>query len=505
MKLTYLSKFLLNLYLIELDNFVSKMSVNLINSVALFHTNSTFLSDNKSIGVLLNYIPLKFIQNIKFFHNSKYYSISCFKNMKQTLDVDNFIFKAKFFYRKVFYQRFLNHFLIGIFGTALFAKLVTLKIKDFIGSNIRFNFGVFQFLDLKQIDIFHMGFGFKFVPFRINKLRILYLTRNNNYSSKVISRIKLRKLKISGLFKTRITSELISHLTKIMYLKKLEFNYFTERLLWTYIFQLESVRCIQNNKLLGIDEEKYIISDDVFSEFKDSIIGYNVYSKYSFDLYVQKLEVILRKVILDFSSLLSISINSFDLSINSLVSEVKNVLKFYNNKFYSDNFALNNMLSNSINRSPNQNTFDNFRSTVKIFAPFLFLIKKFRKLGFLHPLKYCPIGNSKYFIFEDYYIIQQFDFLLISLLTWYRCSDNFSKVKLFAEFFRESCLLTLARKHNKSKAWVYSVYTSDFILYRGFLSEKRFYSSKLSTLNLSKKFLFLYAYNFFDEQLFLTD
>lgn len=62
---------------------------------------------------------------------------------------------------------------------------------------------------------------------------------------------------------------------------------------------------------------------------------------------------------------------------------------------------------------------------------------------------------------EDTDIIKSFGYISYIFLTWFRCSKNFLKVKIFVNVIRESCFLTLARKHNKTKAWAYKVYTSD--------------------------------------------
>lgn len=228
---------------------------------------------------------------------------------------------------------------------------------------------------------------------------------------------------------------------------------------------------------------------------------------YSFDIYMRKLDITLKEVVLDFSSLLYNSVNSFDVSLNTIIYAVTKNLLFLEEKFYSDFFTFD-ASSNSLFLRPNRygrlNKALN-RVKVKIVAPFIFLFKKFRLLGFIHPFKNNPTGNFKYLIFEDSFIIKEFSYLIICFLTWYRCSDNFSKVKSFAEYIRESCLLTLCRKHNKSKAWVYSVYTSDFILYRNISIKQSVFPSKLDIMKLKKKYLFSFISHCFDELLFLVD
>lgn len=506
LKLIFVSRFLLNLYLKELDIFIIKLSNDLISSISLFYDNFQAVNYN-SLGYLIsNYIPLKFIKHVKYFSNTKFYIFSRLRNLESFLFIKPYSFQVKFFYRRFFFVRFLNHLFLGIFGSNFLAKLVTNKINYFVKSNLRFSFDTLYVFKYNETDFSFLGFNLRFLESKKKKLITFNLGGNNKYTLKIIARIRLRKMKISNLFKFRINSELISHLLKIMCLKKLDFNFFKLRFLWIYIFQLESLRSIQTNRLLTLEEKKPLVSDDIFSDFKFSNLRFYSYMNYTFDLYIRKLEITLKEVFLDFSSLLYNTINAFDFSLNNLIVEVTKDLSFFKEKFYSESFVLNyKRLKSSFLTDIGYIKSNSFFSNINIFAPFGFLLNKFQVLGFIHPLKLYPVGNSKYFIFEDVFIIKDFSFLLISLLTWYRCSDNFSEVKLFAEYLRESCLLTLCRKHNKSKAWVYSVYSSDFILYRNLSTKKNFFPSKLSILNLQKKYLFSYVNHYFDENLFLVE
>lgn len=481
------------------------MSYDLTDVVSLFCNYSNNITFNLFSVLVSNYIPLKFVDRVKYFSNVKFFILSRFEMLKNSLLLNSAILQVKFFYRKFYFVRFLNHFLLGIFGTSLLSKLIVNKLNNFIKSNIRFFFDSTQFFKSTEADFSFLGFNLRFSHIINKKLINMNISKNSKYTSKILSRIQLRKLKISNLFKSRITSELFSHIVKVIHLKKLDFSFFKQRLLWIYIFQLESIRNIQSNNLLELEKRKILISDDVFSDFKDSSLNFYSYMSYSFDLYLRKLEIIFKGSILDFSSLLYGSISSFDISLNILIYELMKSLLFCKEKFYSDSFSLEYNFSSSFSKYNKYFRSNKFSGKINIFAPFKFLIKKFRVLGFIHPFKNNPIGNFKYFIFEDQFIIEEFNYLITCFLTWYRCSDNFSEVKLFSEYIRESCLLTLSRKHNKSKAWVYSVYTSDFILYRNISLKRKFFPSKLSIMKLQKKYLFSYFSHHFDELLFLMD
>nr|YP_009145368.1 maturase [Cryptoglena skujai]AKL38993.1 maturase [Cryptoglena skujai] len=505
LKLIFISRFLLNLYLRELDFFVKKLSDDLISSISLHNDSAQGVNYNVLSYLISKYIPLKFMRYVKYFSNTKFYNFSRFENVKSFLFSKQHIFQAKFFYRRFFYVRFLDHFLVGIFGASFLAKLVNTKISDFVKSNIRFRFDSLELFKHDETEFFFLGFSLKFFNSINKQLMTFNLERNSHYYSKIITRIRLRKMKISNFLKSHINSELISHLIKVMCLKKLDFNFFKLRFLWIYIFQLESIRSIQSNSLLALEKKRVLLSDDIFSSLKYNNLKFYSYMNYSFDLYLRKLEITLKKVSLDFSSLLYDPINAFDFPLNNLIYEITKGLYFLKEKFYSDSLALDYKQKSQILINSGSIKVNNCFYNVKIFAPFLFLLRKFRILGFIHPFKNNPIGNSKYFIFEDNFIIKEFNYLLLCFLTWYRCSDNFSKVKLFAEYLRESCLLTLCRKHNKSKVWVYSVYTSDFILFRNFSFNKISFPSKLNIINLQKKYLFSYSVHHFNEQLFLVD
>jgi len=65
---------------------------------------------------------------------------------------------------------------------------------------------------------------------------------------------------------------------------------------------------------------------------------------------------------------------------------------------------------------------------------------------------------------EDTKLIKSFSYICYIFLTWFRCCKNLLKLKSFIAIIRESCFLTLARKHNKNKAWAYKVYTSDCVM-----------------------------------------
>jgi hypothetical protein len=99
-----------------------------------------------------------------------------------------------------------------------------------------------------------------------------------------------------------------------------------------------------------------------------------------------------------------------------------------------------------------------------VYFPYEHSLEILRYLGLVHVIKSRSISCSKFLYFEDTKIIKSFGYICYVFLIWFRCCKNFLKVKAFINLIRQSCFLTLARKHNKSKAWAYKIYTSDCVM-----------------------------------------
>ena len=149
-------------------------------------------------------------------------------------------------------------------------------------------------------------------------------------------------------------------------------------------------------------------------------------------------------------------------------------------KFHMNNFLFFNsdvkFLSNFYIRSK-----DIFRSKAKFIIfdiPVKKILMKLRFLGYLHLYKIRPVGNVNFLSCEDWFIIKSFGFLAYSFTNWFRFCTNISRVNYIVELIRQSCFLTLARKHNKSKNWVYSVYTPRLVLSKGLFFKESFFPDK---------------------------
>lgn len=146
----------------------------------------------------------------------------------------------------------------------------------------------------------------------------------------------------------------------------------------------------------------------------------------------------------------------------------------------------------------------NIKKNLYLSIPIRAFFYKLRVLGFIHLYKLRPIGNVNYISFDDWFIIKSFGFLAYCFLSWFRFCGNFSKLKYLVEIIRQSCFLTLSRKHNKSKTWAYSIYTSELIISNNlFLTNSYFPSKNFSFANQNKFYFFDLVY--FNPSLFLEE
>jgi hypothetical protein len=164
---------------------------------------------------------------------------------------------------------------------------------------------------------------------------------------------------------------------------------------------------------------------------------------------------------------------------------------------YKSNFVIKKILFLS-NKNKKQT-----KTYFLISCPVSYILSKFENLGFINLRKKRPISNVKFLTYEDREIIRTFGAFSYSLLNWFRCVDNFSKVKFLIEVIRQSCILTLCRKHNKRKTWAYGVYTPNLILNYYIYENKSFFPTKKLVSTMKKSFLynqidFLFFETFFE-------
>lgn len=430
-------------------------------------------------------------------------------------DFTTFVKNLNFFRRK-------NFFLVGLLGNYNYLVFFQRKVFSFIRSNLILDIKDLSNLSKKNVLFSFLNFDFVALP--LSEFDYSYLGRlksSKKYFLRVFNRIKVYKTRISKNFISRINFELVNQINVILkrgFTTTLSFN---EKRLWVYLLQLEAVRSLQYNKLLMTNDKRGTVSNEIFLNVRFKKIF--DYQKYLFSLYIQKLQFSLKKSLQDFSFSFT---SSFFINgeIDHLFLEYqKYFCLFYNNFFF--NFRYNNLIdsnfidtnnSNSIISSINlfqKDFYDlkfkrrNFTITgltfLECLVPLDFCITKLRFLGFLHPMKTRPVGNSFYLGYEDLHIIKVFGHTAFKFLFWYRCCLNFLKVKQLVNLIRESCFLTLSRKHNKNKSWAYNVYTSDLQLLSSLFIRLSFFPTRRNVAKLGRKFFLSENKGLFDERFFL--
>lgn len=326
----------------------------------------------------------------------------------------------------------------------------------------------------------------------------------------------------------RVKSELFSIINKSFLNKQFFHKFSYDKKFWFYIFQLESVKVTQFNKLLFFNA-KNIIPQELLSSVKSS--SYYRDQKYFFNFFLNKLQILLKDVLKDNFQYIAFSVLPLDSIIQALFSDIRKKLFFvYNSSFIcystnnygkgmeqfyyqkldlfsdlynvsfslSDRYFLNNLFfKESFSKD------SKYLPGFELYISVNFIRNFLRNLGFLHKLKNRPISNSKYLFLSDSEIISVFGSYAISFLIWFSCVYNINDIKYIIELLRQSCFLTLCRKHNKRKLWALDVYTSDLVLAENLYSSYFPFPRKSFIFNFKRKFFIYHSHIYFNEKFFL--
>lgn len=523
-----LSTFLLNLYLSQLDIYI-KTLCHSSNFKKFLGFKPYFLKVfyKRNLNVIKSYIPLKISKYLKSFSDLKKIRI-----LKQTkLDImykkNSSELNFSFFFKHIYYIRYNENISLGIIGSKNFAKFIFRKLQSFIRSNLHFDLLESNFQYSFSESMLFLGFKIQLFNFTSKKDNFTSnLKINKKYFSRIYARLLFWKKKLSSLTFNRFSYEFFSQIISITHKKNLNFSSLKDRRVWLYLFQLEAIRCFQTGKLINSNDRLNLISESSLKKLK--FLNVNSYKNFNFNFYIKKIRIVLKNVLNSFPFLLNKSISSLDEEFFVFISEYKKRLSFFNDTFYSTVLTSKYSTQNSKKFSKDilaNKTFNNFKKVKKHFfiktmffslssqnlqvnsyfiinCPISYLLFKLSELGFIDLKKRRPISNIKFLIYEDLEIIKLFGAFSYSLINWFRCCDNFSKVKFLVEIIRQSCFLTLCRKHNKRKTWAYSVYTPNLIVHSTIYENKSFFPTKKILFSLKKFFLynhvdFLYSSSFF--------
>lgn len=522
--LNNLSLFLLNLYLSQLDLYIKSL-YHLANFNKFLCLKPYFLKSfyQRNLCILKNFIPLKIYNYIRVFFDLKKIRL-----LKQT-NLSHFYKKISsqlvfsIFFRHIYFVRYNENIALGIIGSKSFSKFIIRKLKGFIRSNLHFDFFEYDLQYFLMESLFFLGFKIQLFNLNFKKDHINF---NKKITQKYLLRINARivswKKKLSSLIFNRFSYEFFGQVISILNYKKLNFSVLKDRKLWLYLFQVESIRCFQINKLINSNDKINLISEESFKNLK--FFNFTTYQNFSFNFYIKKIRILLKNVLNTFSYFISKSVIPIDQELLVFFSEYNKKLSFFNDTFYYTLFSSNSLKVKSfykflefrtcknLPKAKNRFLLENVFFTLKnknlkvnsyflINCPIAYMLLKFSGLGFIDLKKKRPIGNIKFLNYEDKEIIKYFGSYSYSLINWFHCSDNFSKVKFLVEVIRQSCFLTLCRKHNKRKTWVYSVYTPNLLINPTIFENKSFFPTKKLVITLQKFFLFnqidfIYSANF---------
>lgn len=492
-----LSIFLFEIYFSELDIYVLNLNF-LINSSKTF-----FFKVNPDVFTQLlffntNLIPLKLEKFLFSSISLKQFFFYRFNTIRKLFFYKSFFFT---FSRSFFFKRYKDQCLVGIQGSKSLVSFLNNKLFFFIRTNLRMDFSDFRILSKFDKSVFFLGFKIelKILNNASNKSHFLsFLKRSFNLS--LLSRLENFRKNLIKLSLKRFNSELFFQSFMLLNVKDWKTSKFYEKKFWLLIFQLESIRSFQFYKLLITNDLICLIPNSQFFAiyFNNSFF----YHKYFFNYYLHKSKKIIKNILTSFFPPIRSSFFSIDLKVNLYLIELKKRMLFYYYFFdfnVKDSFFKQRIVKKSSRFSGSLYTTSN---NIVILFPVNYIYSRFRDLGFFHPLKFRPVSNSKLIFLKDILIIKIYGYLAYSILFWYNISDNFFKVKVFIDFLRQSCLLTLCRKHNKNKNWSFNIYTSNVILLRGLFISNSFFPSKKYLVKLRKNTLNESSFFLFDEKFF---
>lgn len=517
-----MSTFLLEIYLNELDSyflqysFIHNLRKNVKNNFGMLRKSEDI------VGIKKDFLPIRLENNLARHKNLRSFLImksNFFKTFFKK-NVDSFAT----FEKHIFYARYLNHTLIGFIGSNNFVESFCRKIKNFVRSSLHFDIRNINTFYSTERNINFCGFDIRLLEKSVdNILTSSSIRTKRKFSAKISSRIISNQRKIVRDFSFRFQDELFFHIKNILKEKSLQSLSLKDYKIWTYVFQLEAVRATQLNKLVMSSEKTYLISEELFTRVKYSRI--KTYENYSFNLYISKLQIMLKEAINHFSIEIPTSVVSSDLYFTLLLRDFrKKLFIFYENIFlqnkkdssldfsntnYSffspvyNSYFLGNDIS-TIKKELSTDRIDKSRKVFEIFIPMKFCLRKLRTIGIIHSNRKRPIGNQKLLRLEDLKIIKYFGHISFAFLNWFKCCYNISNLKFLITIIRQSCFLTLCRKHNKNKSWAYRVYTPDLIVSRRYQAGYSYFPSRKFILNFKRVFIFSKSESNFDEEFFLT-
>lgn len=518
-----LVEFLLNIFFSSLDIYLSSIERKYTSKKYIFGRplNLIELDDKKIISSTIKInTSLNFFSTLKNFSLHKLEFLDAQFNKKKQIKFHVFVRTLKF-------VRYKYQVLLAFSGSKKLAFFIKQSLLTFLNSNLNTTTQFLEIFKRFSKNIFFLGYNICFI-YKTNNFKEHLLKSNKKYLSKILFKLDRFKKETAKLTINRLYTELFSLINKTSLSKNVHFSFTGKTYFWSYIFQLEVLRSTQFNRLLLTYDKKILIPNDLISSYISN--NYSNASMYFFSLFSNKLQFVLRELLQKITPFLTDSIFCLDLGLNFLFVEFRKKLFLLYNNFYvslklekekksllhinqvklikisssynisfseSDLFFLKNLYFQKNFSIPKKS------KSLESFLSFNFCLRKLRILGYIHPIKNRPISNSKYLVLEDSFIVKRFGSIAFNFLHWFRCVSNILELKKVIELIRQSCFLTLCRKHNKHKTWAFDIYTNDLLIIENLCFVNPSFPRKSFLAKIKRNFFIYQSQLIFDEKFFL--
>lgn len=444
-----LSPFLFNIYMNKFDffivNLIRKKSVSFLkNDIYKFKNKQKSKKIKTEFNNVCIYTALKKYGSIKNIKNELKFQLKSYYTSYKNY------YKTNIETRNIFYTRYGDNLVLGIVGSKLFAIEVQFIIYDFLKSNLHLDASKYQLINENNRKIKFLGYIIYLSTFsKSSKILSNKIQAIKKSKKKVLARFRQSDKRLAkAAFLTARSSLLSAYKTLLnnssKKLSKTNFNKISQLLVTSLNYQDNPTlkRWIQSFKSKATKElffaSKFYIENlqslPDSDKLNNSILSKITLAKNKFlnnlnSIYFKEFEEIKTKrckKMLEIKS--KINISKFKTKI-SLIEAVQ--LANISKKLFFKKTQFRN---------------------VKILAPTNKLFNDLRAKGFFHQKKNQPCGNTFLVKNSDIKIIKVYSAIIFGLLSYYRVTDNFNKVKSIVMHLRKGCLFTLTRKHNKSIA-----------------------------------------------------
>lgn len=314
LKYSPFSRFMLELYFIELDRFFIQLSSDFNMT-----KNLVFNFNGKTLINKFFYIPIK----LQHLFSSSYVSLRVINKIKfsdfKRFVMNNLIFIQKTFLKNLNYVRYIDYILIGIISSKETCIYLERKILSFIRGNLILDIISSKFFPSNNSFIPFLGFHIHLID--VNFKSFIVLKSNNKYFKRLLARTNCYKKRLLLETVSRINSEMIFYFFRLLKEKSIINISWVGFRFWTYIFQIESLRFFRYNKLVFSKENIGLFSEDFLTNlsFKNILI----YNNYLFDFQINKLAFLLREMNLSLQVLRYNNILSLEMTIQNYLDEFR--------------------------------------------------------------------------------------------------------------------------------------------------------------------------------------